>query len=143
MDAALSRITGHGAQVFVDQWLAADKKQVADVILDADINDIACLLEGHAAALLWVEAVHSEAAEIAFGVADIRDGKLEVAWAAMVEHVSNQLKSAGFGPRNGTREIRRRRRRFRRRSASIQSSGCGAHGPGHFASESGPGQMDT
>ncbi len=46
MNAPLRRIARHRAQVLVDQRFAADEEQVADVVLDTDINDVPRLLAG-------------------------------------------------------------------------------------------------
>jgi len=86
----------------MDDRFAADEEEVADVVFDADIDDVFGFLEGDAAALLGIEAIDSEAAKVAFGVADIGDGELEVAGAAVVEDVFDELKGAGFWARNGT-----------------------------------------
>ena len=37
-------VAHHGAQVFVHQRFAADEEQVADVVLDGDVDDVARLL---------------------------------------------------------------------------------------------------
>ena len=79
------------AQVFVDKRLAADEEEVADVVFDANVNDIAGFLKGDAVALAGVELVAGEAAEAALGVADIGDGELEVAGAAVVEDFDRKL----------------------------------------------------
>ena len=46
MDAALGGVAHHFAQVFVDERFAADKEQVADVILDADVNHVPGFFQG-------------------------------------------------------------------------------------------------
>ena len=72
------------------------------MVFDADVYDVFGFLKGDAPALLGIEAIDSEAAEVAFGVADVGDGKLEIAGAAVVEDVFDELKGAGFWARNGT-----------------------------------------
>jgi hypothetical protein len=94
-DAVLGGVADHEAEVFVDHGFAADEEEVSDVVAAADIDHIACLLEGDAAALSGVEAIDGEAAEIALGVADIGDGELEIAGSAVFEDLTDQL-AEGF-----------------------------------------------
>ena len=77
------------------------------MILDADIDHILCFLQGDAAALFGVESIDGEAAEIAFGIADVRDGKLEVTGPAVVKDLANQARDALAGPDDGRGKIRR------------------------------------
>jgi hypothetical protein len=63
------------------------------VVFDGNVDDITSFLQGDAAALFRVETVDSKAAKIAFGVADIGDGELQIARAAMIEDVADK-----FGP---------------------------------------------
>ena len=93
-NAPLGRVARHRAQVFVHQRLAADKQQVADVVLHADVNHVPRLAQRHAAPLLGIEPVHRKAAEVALGVADVGDGELEIARPAMLEHLAQQLEPA-------------------------------------------------
>jgi hypothetical protein len=103
--------TDHAGQVLVDERLAADEKEVADVVLDTDGNDIAGFLQGDAAALAGIEFVPGEPAKIALGVADIGDGELEEARSAVVEDFAGQLQKGlpfqhdrrGRGRRGGWR----------------------------------------
>ena len=90
VNARLGRVTHHAAQFFMDQRLASYKKQVANVIPHRNIDDIPGLLQCDAAPLFWVKTVHCEAAEIAFGVADVSDGKLEIPRPAMSQHLADQ-----------------------------------------------------
>jgi len=108
MNPPLRRVAHHGPQILVNHRLAAHEEQVADVVLDADVDDVARLLQRHAAPLLGVETVHREPAEIALGVADVGDGELEIARTAMLEHLAEQLENAGLGPDHRTGKIGRR-----------------------------------
>jgi hypothetical protein len=78
----------------VNERFAAHEQQVAYMVLEADIDYVPCLLERDAAELPGIEPVDREVAEIAFGIADIGDGKLQVARSAVVENVPDQLKGA-------------------------------------------------
>ena len=101
MDAALGAVAHHGAQVFVHQRLAADEEQVADVVASGDVDDVAGFLQGDAWRRFAVEAVYGKPAEVAFRVADIGDGKLEIARPAMVEHLTDELEGAFLLPGHG------------------------------------------
>ena len=81
----------------MNERFAADEKQIADMILHRDIDDILRFLERDAAALLGVKPVHGKPAEVALGVADVRDGKLQITRPAMVEHFANELEVLFFG----------------------------------------------
>ena len=60
----------------------------------------------HAAALLGIEPVHRKAAEVALGVADVGDGKLQITRPAMVEHLAEAaLSGLGLGPGHRAREV--------------------------------------
>ena len=54
------------------------------------------LLQGDAAALAGIEAVHGKSAEIAFGVADIGDGKLQIARPAVLQNLRRQAAGRFF-----------------------------------------------
>src|SRR5436190_16564596 len=101
VNTALSGITGHCAQVAVHERFATNEQQVADVISNTDINHILGFLEGDTAAHFRIEAVHGETAKIAFGVANIGNSELKIAWAAMVEHFANELEDPFGGPADG------------------------------------------
>ena len=73
----------------MNERFATDEKEVSDVVFEGDVDDITGFLKGDATALLGIEAVHRKAAKIAFGVADVGDSKLEIAGAAMIQHVPN------------------------------------------------------
>ncbi len=75
--------------------LAADKEQVADVVPDGDVDHVLGFLQRDAAALLRVEAIDREVAEIALGVADVGDGELQVTGAAVVQDVPDHPEGAG------------------------------------------------
>ena len=93
------------------------------MIFDADINDVFRFLEGHAAALFGIEAIHREAAKIAFGVADVGDSELQIAGAAVVEDVAEELERAGFAPADGREGWRGRSSAGKRRAGWSQGSG--------------------
>ena len=89
----------------MDQRFAADKEQVADVVFDADVDHVPRLFQGDAAALARVESVHGESAKIALGVADIGDGKLQIAGAAMRQDFAGEPPesfASVWGPGHGT-----------------------------------------
>ena len=95
MNAALGAVAHHRAQVLVHQRLAAHKEQVADVVLDADV-DRRPALPSSVTLRRWlgIEAVHGESAKIAFGVADVGDGELQIARAAVRKNFAGQLTQA-------------------------------------------------
>ena len=94
MNPALSCVARHRAKVFMNERLAADKKQIADVVFHRDVNDVARFLQRDASTLLRIEPVHGKSAEVAFGVADVRDGKLQITRPAVVEHFADELERA-------------------------------------------------
>jgi len=94
VDALFRGIPGHCPKLFMDERFTADKKEISDVVLDGDIDDIAGFLKGHTAALFRVEAVDRKAAKIAFGVANIGDGELQIARTTMIEHVAEKFSPA-------------------------------------------------
>src|SRR5581483_2336558 len=106
MDARLGRVTNHGAKFLVDERFAANEEEVADVVLDGDVDNILRFLEGDAAALFGIEPVHRETAKIAFGVANVGDGELKVAGAAVVEHFTEQFPGALPRLADGTQKVR-------------------------------------
>ena len=85
MDAALGRVACHRAQIAMDHWLAADEEQVADVIFHRDVHDALRLVQRDAAARLRIKLGAREAAKAAVGVADVGDGKLQIARPAVIE----------------------------------------------------------
>jgi hypothetical protein len=89
----LRRAPDHGGQVVVDERFAADEEEVADVVVDANINDIAGLIQGDAAAPAGIKLVAGEPAKIALGVADIGDGELKEARSAVVEDFAEQFEN--------------------------------------------------
>ena len=91
VDAPLRRVTDHFAQMPVRQRFAADKQHVADMILDTNIQHVPRLFQRDAAPLAGIEPVHGETAEIAFGVADVGDGKLQIARPAVGENLPGEL----------------------------------------------------
>src|SRR6185437_388025 len=106
MDAALGCVARHGAQLLVDHWLAADEEKIADVIFDGNFDDVLGFLQGDAAAGFRVEFGAGKTAEVAIGVADVGDGKLQVTGAAVVEHFADQFEKALFWPNDGLEKVR-------------------------------------
>src|ERR1041385_1220935 len=90
MNASLGSVTNHLPQIPVREWFASDKEQVANMVVDTDVNNVPGLAERHTAALLRIEPVHSKSAEVAFRVANIGNRKLQIARAAMVEDILEQ-----------------------------------------------------
>jgi hypothetical protein len=74
----------------MDQRFATDKKEVSDVVFEGDVDNVTGFLEGDTAALPGVETVDGKAAKIAFGVANVGYGELQVAGTAMIEHVADE-----------------------------------------------------
>ena len=105
MDAALGGVPCHRAEILVDQRLAADEQQVADMVFDADIDDVPGLGEGYAAALFGVEPIDGETAEIAFGVADVGDGKLQIARPAVIQDIFEKPEGGGWGTADGRQRL--------------------------------------
>src|SRR5262249_42675160 len=120
MNAALRGIAGHGAEVFVHQGFPADEKQVANVVLDANVDHVARLLQGHAAAHLGIETIKGEAEKVTLGIKNVSDSKLKIAWSAVVEHLTEQFKNRGLGPNDRLGKINDRSRRSWRRFRSWQ-----------------------
>src|SRR5262249_44104299 len=85
---------------------AADEEQIADVILHGDVDDILRFLQGDAAAGFGIKFRTGKTAEIAIGIADVRDGELQVAGAAVVEDFAEEFEKAFFGPDNRLGEVR-------------------------------------
>jgi len=102
MDATLGGVAGHGAEFFVNEGLAADEQEVTDVVFNADIDDVAGFLEGDAAPLFGVKAVDGKAAKVAFGVADVGDGELEIAGAAVIENLAEDAPPVTSGTGDGS-----------------------------------------
>jgi len=85
VDATFRRIARHGAQIAMHHRFAADEKQVADAVFYGDINDLARFLQRHAAPRLGIKLRARKTAEAAVGIADVRDGELQIARPAVVE----------------------------------------------------------
>src|SRR5262249_48235571 len=99
--------------------------QVSNMVLNANVDDIARLGQGDAPALFRIKPIHGEATKIAFRVTDVRNGELQVTGTAMIEDLAKKLKSTGFGP-GDQRDVIRRRGRNRTRRFGF-STGGGAH----------------
>src|SRR5438045_9776970 len=82
----------------MNQGFVSDEQQVADVVFDADVDDIARFLQGHASTFFWIKAIHGKPAKITLRVTNVRDGKLEVTWSSVLKHLANELEQAGFRP---------------------------------------------
>ena len=111
VDAPLGCVARHRAQIAMHHRLAADEEQVANVILDGNVNDLLCLVERDTFAGLGIKLGARKTAETAVCVADVRDGKLEVARAAVVENFAHEFEHALFGPLDRLGKIRRDRSR--------------------------------
>ena len=111
MDAALRRIARHRPQIAMHHRFAADEKQIANVVLDANINHVTRLLKRHAASGFRIEFRTRKAAKIAVRIANVRDGKLQVTRPAMIEHFTDKFKRAFLGSRR-LGKIRRCRSRW-------------------------------
>ena len=120
MNATLGRVAHHRPDFLVHERFAAHKQQIADVIFHRDVDDIPGFPERHAAALLRIEPVHRESAEVALRIADIRDGELEITRTAVLEHLTDQFENTFLRPGDGSGEIRRRPGRFRSRRVGSQ-----------------------
>ena len=81
----------------------------------------------HLAYVERIEFVRGESAKIAFGVADVRDGKLQIAGAAVVQDLAQELKRAFFGPRYRLGKVARGRRRIGFRFGRRRDCGRVAH----------------
>ena len=85
-DSLTGAISNHCRQILVRQRFPSYKQQITDVVFNADIDDLTGLLQCYALALLRIEFIGGETAEIAFGVADVRNGELEITRPPVVEH---------------------------------------------------------
>jgi hypothetical protein len=106
VDAAFGCVTNHGAQIFMDQWFAADEEEIADVIFDGDVDDVLRFLERDATAHLGIETIDREAAEIAFGVADVGDGELQIARTTMRKDFAKKFERTFLRLNHRARKIR-------------------------------------
>jgi len=101
MDAALRRVARHGAQIAMHHRFATNEEQVADVIFQRDIHGLLRFVERDAAAGLGIKFRACKSAEVAIGVANVRDGKLQVAGAAVIQNFADEFERSPFGPRDG------------------------------------------
>ena len=92
MNAALRSITGHCPEIPMNHRFATDKKKITDVILHADVDDVARFLQGHTAPRLRIKLRTGESAEIAVRIADVCDRELKITGPTMIEHFAEQLK---------------------------------------------------
>jgi hypothetical protein len=81
----------------VHERFAPDEQQIADVVLDADVDDITRLVEGHTTPLFRIEPIDGKPAEGALRVAHIRDRELEIARPRMIQNLGEEFK--GTSPR--------------------------------------------
>jgi hypothetical protein len=95
-------VADHRLQVAVDQRLAADEEQVADVVLHRDVHHVLRFLQGHAAAGPGIQLGTGETTETAVGVAEVGDGELEVARAAVAKDFSDEFEDALAWPLDRT-----------------------------------------
>src|ERR1043166_983723 len=104
MNAARGGVAHHLWQVPMSQRFAPNEEQVTDVVFPRNVDHVAGLLQSDTAALFGIEPIHGEAAEIAFGVTDVGDGELEIAGAAVLEHVAHQPPELAFAFRPARRK---------------------------------------
>ena len=91
----------------------AHEQEIANVILDRHIDGQFGFIERDTAARARIEFGAREPAEIAIGVADIGDGKLQITRATVVQDLAEKLERAFPGPRHRLRKITGRRWRIR------------------------------
>ena len=94
MNPGFGCVARHGSQIAMNERFAANKEQIANVIFGRDVDDILGFLQRNAAALLWIKSVNRETAKITLGVANVRNGKLQVARTTMIQHFAEQLPGA-------------------------------------------------
>ena len=111
VNPALRRVARHGAQIAMHHRFAADEEQVADAIFYGDINDLARFLQRHAAPRLGIKLRARKTAETAVGIADVRDGELQITRPAVIENFLEKFERAFFGADDGLGKIWRCRRR--------------------------------
>jgi len=121
MEAALGRVARHRAQIAMDHRLAADKEQVADVIFQGDVNNLLRLVERHAAACFRIELGSRKPAKVAIGIANVRDGKLQIAGATVIQNFADEFERSLFWPRDGLRKVNFGRRNFFRHRRSFSN----------------------
>src|SRR2546426_11663401 len=96
MNSIRGRVSRHCRQLAMDERLATDKQQIADVVFDTDVDDVPCFLQGHASALLGIEPVDRKTAKVAFCVANVGNGELQIARPAMIQYVPKQFEDTRF-----------------------------------------------
>src|SRR6266581_4876154 len=72
------------------------EKQVTNVILHRDVHHVLRFLERHTAGRFGIKLRAGEAAEVAIGIADVRDGKLEITRPAVIEHFAEKIPRGFF-----------------------------------------------
>jgi hypothetical protein len=97
------------------KWFAADEKEIADMISARDIDHVARFPQSHAATFSRIKLVDGESAEIAFRIADIRDGELEITRPAVPQHVPQECERTFFSRKDRRRGWNCGSGRFRRR----------------------------
>ena len=76
MNPALGGVARHRPQIAMHHRLAADKKQIPDVIFQRDVHDAFCFVERDTATCLGIKFRAREAAEVTVGIADVRNSEL-------------------------------------------------------------------
>jgi hypothetical protein len=74
----------------VRQRFAPDKKQIADVVFDANIDHIPRLMERDRMPFPGIELIDGKPAKLAFGIADIGDRKLKIPRPAVIKHLAKK-----------------------------------------------------
>ena len=127
MNAALRRVARHRAQIAMHHRLATDEEQVADVIFHGDVNHIARLLQRHAAPRLRIELRARKSAEAAIGIADVRNRKLQITRAAVIQNLAYEFECSFFGAHDWLGKVNFRRQRIFLRCRRNFENGILAH----------------
>jgi len=98
MNAALGRVAIHRAQIAMHHRFPADKKQIADMIFHRDVHDLFRFVQRHAAPRLRIKLGAGESTETAIGVANVGDGELQIAGAAVIQYFADELERSFFWP---------------------------------------------
>ena len=98
MNPTLRRVARHGTQIAMHHRFATNEQQIADVIFDGDVNDVTRFLQRHAVPGFGIKLGAGKTAEITVRIANVRDGKLEIARSAMIKHFGGNLEHAFLWP---------------------------------------------
>ena len=98
MNAALRRVTRHRAQIAMHHRFAANEEQIADMVFHRDVHNAFCFVKCHATPRFGIKLRARESAEAAIGVADVRDGKLQIARPAVIQNFADEFECSFFWP---------------------------------------------